>query len=269
MRRLIALVVPFLVALPVLAQEPPANPPATNPPAASGPTLRVSLDLASQVDGEAEPVNGLQYFVFERLANFGLRVDSRRPAGQERFDTWMNKKVARWEEQAPDAAPATLAISGSSGCTYDNAPFFGQAQAHNFKGRVNVELKDAAGATVAAIAFDHSWGRLPSKFTRSQTLQEYHQMVSTAVVLALLSRPEIQAGVPEGKKGELATYITEQKEKLLKPLRENMAECELAKLVEGLPSGPRAGCAAEDAEALKCRQRLCFRSGVGCRTLRD
>lgn len=240
MRRLLAVFVPLLLlGMPVLAQDPPTTPPATEtkPPAAAAPTLRVSLDLSSQVDGEAEAVNGLQYFVFERLANFGIRVDSQRPAGQERFDNWMNKKIARWEQQAPDAAPAALAISGTSGCTYDNAQFFGQGQAHNFKGRVDVEVKDAAGARVAAIAFEHSWGRLPARFTRSQTLQEYNQMISMAVALALLATPELQAGVPEAKKAELAAYITEQKEKLLKPLRENMAECQLAKLVESLPSG--------------------------------
>jgi hypothetical protein len=224
-----------LALAPALAQDAPKTD-TPRPAGPAGPTLRVSLDLASTVDGEAEVVNGLQYFVFERLAAFGIRVDSLRPAGQEKFDGWMTRKAERWAQQAPDAPPASLAISGTSACTYDNAQFFGQGQAHNFKGNVNVEVKDAAGAPVAQVAFEHSWGRLPSKFTKQQTLAEYQQMIATAVALALLSRPELQAGVPESKKADLAAWITEQKEKVLKPLRENMAECQLAKLVEGLPT---------------------------------
>lgn len=235
-----ALLLVLALAAPALAQDAPKEAPPASQPAANAPTLRVSLDLASSVDGEAEAVNGFQYFVFERLAAFGIRVDSLRPAGHERFDGWMSRKVEKWEKQAPGAAPATLAISGTSGCTYDNAQFFGQGQAHNFKGNVNVELKDAAGATLAQIAFEHSWGRLPSKYTKAQTLQEYQQMVSTAVVLALLARPELQAGVPEAKKAELAAYLAEQKEKMLKPLRENMSECQLAKLLEAIPTGEKA-----------------------------
>lgn len=219
----------------VTAQDTPDAPaPATEPAAPASFALRVTLDLSSQVDNEPEPANTFQYYLFERLSHFGVRVDSLKPVGQERFDTWIQRRVARWEKQEPGAPAASLAISGSAGCTYKNAEFFGQGQAHNFQGRVDVSLKDASGAELAQVSFEHSWGRLPTRHTRSQVLQEYNDMVFTGVLLALLHQPQVWSGIPEAKREELRTWTEQQKARLLGPLEANMADCELAALLKGL-----------------------------------
>jgi hypothetical protein len=225
-----------LVLVPTLAVHADDGAPATPPaaPAARANALRVSVDLSSTVDGEAEASNTFQYYVFERLSAFGIRCDSLKPIGQERLDTWINGKVAKWDQREPGAPPASLTISGSAGCGYKNAEFFGQAQAHNFDGRVDVSLKDAAGTVLATVGFAHSWGRLPQKYTRSQVQQEYNDMVFTGVVLALLHQPAVWNGVPEAKRAELRTWIDQQKTRLLTPLEANMRECELARLIRGL-----------------------------------
>lgn len=223
-----------LALVPTLAVHADDQPPAA-PPAQAGPhALRLTLDLSSSIDGAPESSNTFQYYVFERLSNFGIRVDSLRPIGQERLDTWVNGKVARWDQREPGAPPASLTVSGSAGCKYENAQFFGQAQAHNFHGRVDVLLKDAAGAEVARIGFEHSWGRLPQRHTRSQVQQEYNDMVFTGVVLALLHQPAVWSGISAAKQAELRTWADEQKRRLLTPLESNMRECELAVLLRGL-----------------------------------
>ncbi|MCO5307659.1 MAG: hypothetical protein M9906_17160, partial [Microthrixaceae bacterium] len=186
------------------------------------------------IDGEPEPGNTFQYYLFERLTHFGLRVDSLRPCGQERLDGWIQRRVARWEKDEPDAPPATLAVSGSAACKYDDAQFFGQTQAHSFKGSVDVRLKDAAGTELFRVAFDHEWGQLPQRFTRAQVQQTYNDMVFTGVLLALLHRPEVFAGVPEAKRAGLREFVEQQKQRLLGPLKERIPDCQLVTLLEGL-----------------------------------
>lgn len=233
MRRLALIGVLLLPALTVYGDDAaPATPDAPAP--ARSPALRVSVDLASSVDGAPEAANTFQYYVFERLSAFGIRCDSLKPIGQERLDSWISGKVAKWEQREPGAAPASLSVSGSAGCEYKNAEFFGQAQAHNFDGRVDVSLKDAAGAEIARIGFAHSWGRLPQRTTRTQVNQEYNDMVFTGVVLALLHQPAVWNGVPEAKRAELRTWIDAQKQRILSPLEANMKDCELARLIRGL-----------------------------------
>jgi hypothetical protein len=231
----------------VEAQQPPSPPPTPAPAPAPGGqapadqpasyALRVGVDLASMVDNEPEATNGFQYLVVARLSAYGLRVDSNRPVGDARYDGWIQRKTARWEKVEPNAPPAQLTISGSAGCTYDNAEFFGQGQAHNYKGKVDVSVKDASGTEVAHIALEHTWGRLPQQHTKSQTLQEYDDMLFTGVVLALLHQPAILAGIPQDKRAELDTWTQQQKERLLAPLQaSNMGDCQLAVLLNGLPT---------------------------------
>lgn len=220
----------------------PATPaPVTTAPAAPAPDqaapLRISLDLGCDVEGTAESPDTFQYYVWERLNNFGLRVDSTRPIGGE-FDRFVQRRAERWTKDQPAQGPATLLLSGRSACDYANAEFFGQAQAHTFRGRVDVELKDAAGARVAQVGFAHEWGRLPQNYTKARTRKEYHQMVHGAVVLWLLSQPQVLAGVPEAKRAELQTFITETKALILHPLEEAQDECEVRTLLQGLPAAP-------------------------------
>ncbi|MBX3471311.1 MAG: hypothetical protein KF878_30960 [Planctomycetes bacterium] len=234
MRRLILLGAPVLVLAAlgpaVVAQDAGDGPAAPAKPRA----LRLSLDLTSQIDGEPEPSNTFQYYLFERLSHFGIRVDSLRPCGAERLDGWIQRRAARWEKDEPDAPPATLALTGAAGCKYDDAQFFGQTQAHSFKGTVDVRLKNAAGTELFRVAFDHEWGQLPQRATKAQVQQTYNDMVFTGVLLALLHRPEVVAGVPEGKRAELRTFIDAQKQRLLGPLKERLPDCQLVTLLEGL-----------------------------------
>lgn len=216
----------------VVAQDTPTPP--AEPAAPSSFALRTTLDLTSQVDGEPEQVNTFQYYVFERLTHFGVRVDSLKPVGQEKMDGWIQRQAARWESKEPGAPAAALAISGSAGCTYSNSEFFGQGQAHCFQGRVDVALKDAAGAELFRVSFEHSWGRLPNRYTRSQVLKEYNDMVFTGVLLALFHRPEIYGRVPEDKRPALRTWIEQQKARILEPLEANMGDSQLATLLKGL-----------------------------------
>lgn len=238
MRRLALLAAPALAVVLALvpglvsAQETPTPP--AQPAAPTAHALRVTLDLTSQIDGAPEPANTFQYHLFERLTAFGIRVDSAKPVGQERLDGWMQRRIAKWEQQEPGAPPATLTISGTAGCTYSNSEFFGQAQAHNFKGRVDVSLKDAAGTELHRVALDHEWGRLPQRHTKSQVNQEYNQMVFNGVLIALLHRPELWSGIPEGKRAEARAWIEEQKERILSPLEANQANCPLVTMLKGL-----------------------------------
>jgi hypothetical protein len=220
---------------------PPTPPPAkgTETPAApaAATTVRVSLDLASQLDGVAPARNDFLYFVWERLTFFGLRAEVVKPIGEPKLDRYVEGKATKWATQQPDAPPASIVIVGAAPADYADAQFYGQGQSHTFNGRVDVELKGADGGSIARIGFTHNWGRQPKDKTKSQTQQEYEQMVYTTVVLALLSRPELQAGVPEAKKAELATWIAEQKKKLKKPLEGTSLENgELAGVLNGLPT---------------------------------
>lgn len=222
------------------AQDPPppqGTPTPEQPGAAPATraTTRVSVDLSSTVDNAPEPANTFQYFVVERLHTIAkMRVDSLRPVGTEALDGWIQRQTARWEQREPNAAPATVSVSGSAACAYDNAQFFGQGQAHNFRGKVDVVVRDAAGVEITRVAFEHSWGRLPARYTRSQTQQEYNQMVFTAVVMQILVHPTVWAMIPEGKRADAAAWITEQKGRLLEPLQQNMADCPLAQLLNSL-----------------------------------
>jgi hypothetical protein len=243
MIRRLVLVPAILIALGCLAaaQDPPqGTPPQPQQPGqpaqpAAPASARVSVDLTSTVDGNPEPANTFQYFVVERLHTIGkMRVDSLRPVGTEALDGWIQRQTARWEQKEPNAAPATMAITGSATCAYNNAQFFGQGQAHNFQGTIDVTVRDAAGVEITRVAFAHSWGRLPARYTRSQTQQEYNQMVFTAVVMQILCHPTVWATIPEAKRADAATWINEQKTRLLEPLQQNMAGCELAKLLNSL-----------------------------------
>lgn len=225
------------------AKKPDAPPPpakgteAPAPAPAAGTTLRVSLDLSSQLDGVAPARNDFLYFVWERLTFFGIRAEVVKPIGEPKLDRYVEGKAAKWAAQQPDAPPASLVIVGAAPADYADAQFYGQGQSHTFNGRLDVELKGADGASIARIGFTHNWGRLPKDKTKSQTQQEYEQMVYTTAVLAILSRPELQAGVPEAKKAELATWIADQKKKLKKPLEGTSLENgELAGVLNGLPT---------------------------------
>lgn len=196
--------------------------------------LRIAVDLSSQVEGAAEQPNSLHYYVWERLHHFGVRADSRRPVGDARYDGYIAKMDQKWAQREPEAPAATLVVSGAASCEYATAEFFGQPQAHNFSGRIEVALKDEAGAALATIAYGHSWGRLPGRYTKSQTLREYQDMVATTLVIAILSHERVRAGLAADKRAAAKTWCDEQRARILKPLEENMGDCDIAKLLRGL-----------------------------------
>lgn len=225
-----------LLAGACLAQEaPPSAPPPQTP-------LRVAIDVTSKSGGEADAKNLFAYFLWERLNAFGVRVEVARPVGDERLDAYIQKKAARWEKEQPNAAPASLTITGGVDVAYDDAQFFGQAQAHSFKGRAEVDLKRGSGEQVHRVAVPHDFGRgTASGLTKQQVRDQYNNMLFTGVVLAILTRPEVQAGIPEGKKAEAATFVTERKASVLKSLEgAGLKDCDLAKLLRDLPEPGKA-----------------------------
>jgi hypothetical protein len=230
-------------AAPAAGTEKPAAP----APASTGPALRVNIDLGSELDGVKPARNDFLYFVWERLTFFGIRAEVLKPVGDPKLDRYVEGKAARWQAQQPDAPRASIVIVGNAPTTYADAQFYGQGQSHTFTGRVDVEVKDADGGVLATIGYTHNWGRLPADKTKSQTQQEYEQMVYTTAVLALLSRPEIRAGVPEAKQAELTAWIADQKKKLKKPLEgTSLEKGELATILDNLPaSGAPAAPAKE------------------------
>src|SRR5262245_14500153 len=118
----------------VQAQQggPAPGTPAPGTPAAAPAPLRVAVDLGCEVEGAAEAPDSFQYYVWERLNKFGLRVDSVRPVGDARLDAYVSAAAAKWSEKQAAQGPATLQITGRSVCDYANAAFFDQTQAHTY-----------------------------------------------------------------------------------------------------------------------------------------
>ena len=196
--------------------------------------LRVAVKIESTVDGQPEPVQGIQYNTWERLTSFGIRVDSLLPVNHPKLDPYVAGKAKAWDEQEPGAAPATLVIEGRQGCDYNNSEFFGQGQAHNYKGKLTVTVKTPTGETLATFDWEHSWGRLPTNYTKSQVQKEYMDMLATTLALGLLQLEQIRARVPEAKKAELEKWEARERKRIYEPLRQNMADCPVATYLKTL-----------------------------------
>jgi dsDNA-binding SOS-regulon protein len=199
-------------------------------------TLRVTLDVSESLDGSAARMNTFQYYAFRQLHTFGLRVDSLAEVNNSRCDDWIASRTARWAEQDGDTSPpATLSLRGQATAEYDNAEFYGQSQAHNFKGSARVTLADADGSVLAEFVFNHEWGRLPARYTKSQTQQEFNDVLFTTVLIGILTHESVAAGIPEDKQEDLATWIVEQRDRVLRALEgNNMEESEIAEYLRGL-----------------------------------
>jgi len=217
-----------LLAAPVLAQEAAQG-------GADGP-LRIGLRLDTSVDGEAEKVNGFQYYVWLKLHQAGCRVDSLVSTRNSRQDDYIAKQAQRWaaNDPAEGGPPADLIVEGNASCDYDNSEFFGQGQAHNYWGSLHVEVKQPEGETIAVFDWDHSWGRLPTNYTRSQVLREYGDMLFTSLIIGLLSLDEIQARIPADERAKTLEWIEEERQRVLEPLGENMSECDIAVFLRSL-----------------------------------
>lgn len=230
-----SLVLALLAGVSFAQDAPPPAAPAK--PAA----LRIAIDVTAKSGGEPDAKNLFAYVLWERLNAFGLRVEVAKPVGDEKLDAYIQKKAARWEKEQPDAPPASLTIAGGVDVAYDDAAFFGQAQAHSFKGRAEVDLKRGS-EQLHRVALPLDYGRgTASGLTKQQVRDQYNNMLFTGVVLAILSRPEVQAGIPEEKKAEAATFIAERKASVLKSLEgAGLKECDLAKLLRELPEAKPA-----------------------------
>jgi hypothetical protein len=221
----------FLALGTAFAQDQP--PPDAPKPAATG-TLRVSVKIESSVDKSAEAVQGIQYNTWERLTHFGIRVDSLLPVGHPKLDPYVAGKAKAWEEKEPNAAPASLVIEGSQACEYNDANFFGQGQAHNYKGKLTVTVKTPEGETLATFDWEHTWGRLPTNYTKSQVQKEYMDMLATSLVLGLLKLEQVRSRVPADKKGDLEKWEAKERKRIFEPLKSNMSESPLAKFLKTL-----------------------------------
>jgi hypothetical protein len=218
-----------LLAAPLPAQEGP--PPA---PAAGAAPLRVAIRLGSRVDGEPEQINSFQYYVWERCHSFGLRADSTLPINSAKMDEYIAKVGRGWEAKQAAAPPASLIIEGEAACDYNNSEFFGQGQAHNYKGKLTVTVKTAAGEVLHTFTWDHSWGRLPTNYTKSQVLREYNDMLFTTLILGVFHLEQVRAGIPPDKQAELKKWEEKQRERILGPLKENSPDCAIAQFLRAL-----------------------------------
>jgi len=233
MRTLALFTTALLLAQPVLAQDEEPAAPAPDP-------KRVAVTATMSVDGEPAKPNTLQYFLWERLNHFRLRVDCTNQIGARQFDDYVAKITRWWESSEPDAGPAALTLTARQVIDYNASVFYGQAQAHNFKGQVEATLRDAAGEVVASFAFPFTHGRsiAGSRLTKSQVQQAYNAMVHTGLVLQVLNHPAVLERIPEGKRAALKKWSKAERDKLLEAFEastEAVREGELANQLRDLP----------------------------------
>jgi len=236
----VALLLPTLA----LAQDgaaPADGPAGPEAPAAPASTVKkVELAVESKLDGKKEPVNRFQYFLWERLNHFGVRVDSKNAVGHKQYDSWIAKQTKKRAAAEGEDPPLALQISGTQEADYNASEFFGSAQAHNFKGSVRVTVQDAAGAPVTEVAFPFSWGRpTASGLSRAQVQGQFDKMVQTSVALALLDHAAVRAQVPAAKLPALDKWIADERDELIKVLdgsTEAIKTGELARLLRKIGS---------------------------------
>lgn len=228
----------FLAAPTASAQDSqPAKKPDAKPATKLDP--RIVLDAVGTLDGKTVVPNGLQYFLYERFNHFRFRLDSKHKIGQKKLDKFIDKMNRFWKKQDPEnKQKADFSIVARQTVKYDASKFYGEAQAHNYKGTIKVELKDASGAVIETIEFGLSWGRLISSgLSKRQVQVRYDQMVHTAVALGLLNHPKIKAKIKAKYQPALLKWSKAQKKSLLKVLEgstEALKKGDMAKFVRGI-----------------------------------
>ncbi|MCA8920842.1 MAG: hypothetical protein KDD82_03470 [Planctomycetes bacterium] len=211
---------------------------AQDPKPAAPPALRIGVKVTNSIDGTPEKVNHVQWFVWRQLHLFGARVDSLIPTQNAKTEQYIESINKTWAEKEPDAPPAAFIIEGSASSNYDNSEFFGQGQAHNFKGTLSLQVKTAEGEVLASFEWKHSWGRLPANYTQKQTLQEYTDMLWSTALIGVLNVPQIRERIPASKAKEVDTWIEKNIKRISEPLvKQNMADCDLQKFLESLKGG--------------------------------
>ncbi len=218
----------------------PADKPDTDKPVKLDP--RVVLDALGTLDDKTVVPNGLQYFLYERFNHFRFRVDSKHKVGQKKLDKFIDKMNRFWKKQDPEnKQKADFTLVARQTVKYDASKFYGEAQAHNYKGTIKVELKDGAGAVLETIEFGLSWGRLISSgLSKRQVQVRYDQMVHTAVALGVLNHPKVKAHIKAKYQPALLKWSKTQKKQLLKVLEgstDALKKGDMAKFVRGVKLG--------------------------------
>jgi hypothetical protein len=237
-----------LIAVPavVLAQEDP-QPAPTSKPAAKSTTLRVKLDALPTVDDAPVDPNLMLGFVFGELHKFGIRVDTDHVTGNAGFDKWLRAQKKRWAKLEPDAPPPSLVITARQVSTYNGAKFYGETQAHVFKGQTTATLTDAEGKKIAEFSYKFEWGKAIRKMgkdgsvehrTKPGVMKDYDQFMQKTLVLGLLTQDAIRKGVPKNKLKKLDAYVKKTRSFLLDALEkstEATREGELARFLRAIP----------------------------------
>lgn len=238
---LLALALSFGLGAQALAQDTPAEKKEGEPKDEKQEALdpRIALDATETLDKKAVEPNGLQYFLWERLNFFRFRIDSKRPIGQKKLDAYVAKMDRYWKKKDPEGAqPTDFTLTVKQESSYDAAKFYGEAQAHNYKGSISAELKDADGKVLETFAFSLSWGRLISSgLSKRQVQLRYDQMIHTALAIGILNHPKIKARIPAKFLPELLKWSKKQQEDLLGVLEgstETLKQGEMAKFVRGV-----------------------------------
>ncbi|RMG11054.1 MAG: hypothetical protein D6731_16375 [Planctomycetota bacterium] len=231
----------------VLAQDPgPASRPSEGEKEKRY-ALRVKLDARATLDGEPVDPNLLLGFVYGELTKFGIRVESAAETGHAGFDQWIRGQKKRWAKREPDAPPPRLVIWAREESDYNGAKFYGETQAHVFKGKTCAKVSDAEGNVLAEFSYRFEWGKAIRKMrkdgsvenrTKPGVMRDYDQFMHKTLVLGLLCQDAIRAGVPEGKRASLEKYLKKTRDFLLGALEKSTRatrEGELARFLRSLP----------------------------------
>ncbi len=183
-------------------------------------TLRISADAEATLDGKKQKPNAFQYYLWERLNHFRLRVDAVKPIGQPKMDKYIARVTRWWEKNSPSKNhPAKLKLIASQQTKYDASKFYGEAQAHNFKGTIKAQLQSVDGDVIATWSVEHSWGKLiRSGMSKSQVNGLFNQMVHKALAMKILSHDAIKTKLSAKNKAKLNTWLKAEKAKLMKIL---------------------------------------------------
>lgn len=203
---------------------------------------RVMVDALATLDEKPVAPNGLQYFLYERFNYFRFRVDSKHKIGQKPLDKFIAKMNRFWTKRDPEnKQKPEFTVVARQTVKYSDSKFYGEAQAHNYKGTIKVELKDAAGTVIETIEFGLSWGRLLSSgLSKRQVQVRYDQMVHTAAAIGLLNHPKVKAHIKPKYQQALLKWSKTQRKNLLKVLEgstDALKNGDMAKYVRGLKLG--------------------------------
>lgn len=236
LRSLLACGLALSFAAPLAAQETPPPKPKDPPaqeapkpgdpkPATPGPAKprhpEIALKTDIKVEGRADKINYVHYFVWLRLYEYNLVVHSETPSTAEK---WILAKVKKSKKargtlsaaeakEAEGLNPAKLRLETEIEVKYKPSKFQGRIVAHIFAGTIKGAIKDAEGKVLKEIKLRHKWGS-NTQFKRKDIRTRYLGYLSKWILIELFTLPEFQALLSAAElevlKKEIASYQAEK-----------------------------------------------------------